>query len=65
MPEQQTGPTGGDSPLTSYESTIEAAREAVDRGMSAAAAQQAAAGSWMDSGVPERDQIVDPERFKS
>jgi len=59
----EAGGSGMSEPLTSYEATVAAAREAVDRAAAAAAAQQQAAVAWLDADVPAR-KIVDPERFQ-
>jgi hypothetical protein len=48
-----TGPSGGDSPLTSYEATVQAARDAVAAAVATAAEQQRQVQVWMDASEPE------------
>jgi hypothetical protein len=50
-----TGPTGGNSPLTSPEAIVAAVRVAVDQAVTANAGQQAEAGRWLTGGLPAGD----------
>ena len=47
------GPAGGDSPLTSYEATVAAARDAVQAALAVNAEQQAQAPAWLNAALPE------------
>jgi len=48
-----TGPSGGDSPLTSPEAVLQACRDAVAAAVTVNTVQQAEAGQWLDGGLPE------------
>jgi hypothetical protein len=55
-----TGPVGGDSPLTSYEASVAACRQAVADATAANDVQQAAARVWFIAGLPEDPQAHPP-----
>jgi len=55
-----TGPVGGDSPLTSYEATVAACRQAVADATATNDAQQTAAQAWFTAGLPEDPQAHPP-----
>ena len=55
-----TGPASDDSPLTSYEATVAAAREAVAAAVAANEMQQVQARQWFDARLPTDESAHEP-----